>query len=149
MRPPGLWRQRHTVENETRGVQRISKVPSPMRSGAEWSKSAQTKQNKVLQSLLEHWPGLTVFVDASRSSHGQQSGREHHYATPVTRRKNYYGSGSIWSAQLAATLFAILQTLVLWGINPRHWLMLYLDACANNGGKAPAQYRSLSPLVDE
>jgi hypothetical protein len=26
----------------------------------------------------------------------------------------------------AATLFSILQTLVLWGINPRHWLTCYL-----------------------
>ncbi|MEN8260833.1 MAG: hypothetical protein ABFS02_09650 [Pseudomonadota bacterium] len=27
------------------------------------SKSAQTKQKKVLTSLLNHWAGLTVFVD--------------------------------------------------------------------------------------
>ena len=52
-------------------------------------------------------------------------------------RKNYYGSGSIWSAQLAAMLFSILQTLVLWGINPRHWLRSYLTACAENGAGAP------------
>ncbi len=57
--------------------------------------------------------------------------------TPVTGRKNYYGSGSIWSAQLAAMLFSILQTLALWGINPRHWLTRYLTACAENGGSAP------------
>jgi len=29
---------------------------------------------------------------------------------PVTGRKNYYGSGSLWSAQLAATLFSILHS---------------------------------------
>jgi hypothetical protein len=36
--------------------------------------------------------------------------------------------------------FAILQTLqtlVLWGINPRHWLRCYLTACAQNGARAP------------
>jgi transposase len=35
---------------------------------------------------------------------------ENSIRNPVTGRKNYYGSGSIWSAQLAATLFSILQT---------------------------------------
>jgi len=64
--------------------------------------------------------------------------------TPVNGRKNYYGSGSLWSAELAATLFSILQTLVLWGINPRHWLTDYLTACADNGGKAP---RNIDPFL--
>jgi hypothetical protein len=27
------------------------------------SKRAQTKQHKVLQSLLDHWSGLTLFVE--------------------------------------------------------------------------------------
>jgi cytochrome oxidase assembly protein ShyY1 len=53
--------------------------------------------------------------------------------------------GSIWSAELAATLFAILQTLVLWGINPRHWLLDYLTACAENGASPPAQIDAFLP----
>ena len=69
--------------------------------------------------------------------------------TPVTGRKNYYGSGSIWSAQLAATLFAILQTLGLWGINPRHWLSAYLSACAENGGSPQALDPFLPWAMDE
>jgi transposase len=75
---------------------------------------------------------------------------ENSIRNPVTGRKNYYGSGSIWSAELAATLFSILQTLVLWGINPRHWLTLYLHACAENGGKAPRNIEPFLPwLMDE
>ena len=65
--------------------------------------------------------------------------------TPVNGRKNYYGSGSLWSAALAATLFSILQTRVLWGINPRRWLTLYLQACAENGGKAPGDIAAFLP----
>ena len=65
--------------------------------------------------------------------------------TPVNGRKNYYGSGSIRSAELAAMLFAILQTLVLWGINPRHWLTDYLRACAENGGSAPRTLDAFLP----
>ena len=41
----------------------------------------------------------------------------------------------MWSAHLAAMLFSILQTLVLWGLNPRHWLWAFLTACAENGGQ--------------
>jgi len=39
---------------------------------------------------------------------------------------------------------AILQTLALWGINPRHWLTAYLTACAANGGNAP---RNIEPFL--
>jgi transposase len=109
---------------------------TPSTPGADLSKSARTKQKKVLASLLEHWSGLTVFVENPEVPMDNNRA-ENTIRTPVNGRKNYYGSGSIWSAQLAAMLFAILQTLVLWGINPRHWLTLYLTACAENGGRAP------------
>jgi transposase len=108
------------------------------------SKSAQTRQKKVLASLLEHWSGLTVFV-AHPEVPMDNNLAENTIRTPVNGRKNYYGSGSIWSAQLAAMLFAILQTLVLWGINPRHWLTCYLSACADNGGSAPQDIDAFLP----
>ena len=63
---------------------------------------------------------------------------------PVVGRKNYYGSGSVWSAQLAAIMFSILQTLLLWGLNPHHWLSVFLQACAESGSQSPAD---LSPFV--
>jgi hypothetical protein len=47
-------------------------------------------------------------------------------------------------------LFSILQTLVLWGINPRRWLMLYLQACAENGAGAPQDIDPFLPwAMDE
>ena len=57
---------------------------------------------------------------------------------PVVGRKNYYGSGAVWSGRLAAMLFSLLQTLCLWELNPRAWLTAYLKACAEAGGEAPA-----------
>ncbi len=60
-------------------------------------------------------------------------------------RKAYYGSGSIWSAELAATLFSILQTLALWHINPRYWLSAYFKACAKNKGAPPDNINSFIP----
>jgi transposase len=111
--------------------------------GADLSKGARTKQKKVLASLLEHWSGLTLFVKHPHVPMDNNRG-ENSIRTPVTGRKNYYGSGSLWSAELAATLFSLLQTLVLWGINPRHWLRGYLDACADNGGCPP---QDLDPFL--
>ena len=54
---------------------------------------------------------------------------------PVVGRKNYYGSGSLWSGRLAAMMFPLFQTLCLWGLNPRLWLTAYLEACAQAGGR--------------
>jgi transposase len=117
--------------------------------GADLSKSARTKQKKVLASLLEHWSGLTVFVEHPEVPMDNNRA-ENTIRTPVNGRKNYYGSGSIWSAQLAAMLFAILQTLVLWGINPRHWLTRYLSVCADNGARAPQDIDPFLPwAMDE
>jgi transposase len=115
----------------------------------ELSKSAQTKRQKVLRSLLEHWSGLSVFVEHPEVPMDNNAA-ENSIRHPVTGRKNYYGSGSVWSAELAATLFSILQTLVLWGINPRHWLRLYLQACAEHGGQAPRSIDRFLPwAMDE
>ena len=64
---------------------------------------------------------------------------------PVIGRKNFYGSGAIWSAQLTAILFSIFQTLILWNINPRWWLTAFLEACAANQGNAPDNIQSFLP----
>jgi transposase len=107
------------------------------------SQSARKRQRKVCQSLLEHWEGLTLFVDNPQVPLDNNLA-ENTIRGPVTGRKNYYGSGSLWSAELAASLFSILKTLVLWGINPRHWLMAYLNACAENAALAP---EDLTPFL--
>jgi transposase len=101
-------------------------------------------RRRVLESLREHWSGLTVFVEhpavpmdnntAERSERG-----------PVLGRKNYYGSGAVWSGRLAAVLFSLFQTLALWGLNPRAWLTAYLTACADAGGRAPAKPEAWLP----
>ncbi|WP_170164860.1 IS66 family transposase [Thiocapsa rosea] len=107
-------------------------------------KVARARCQQVLTSLLNHWSGLTVFV-AHPEVPMDNNRAEETIRTPVIGRKNYYGSGSLWSAQLAATLFSILQTLALWGINPRAWLTAYLNACAEAGGQAPSALAEFLP----
>ena len=131
------------VQGVTLDTAKVDNNVTVAHDGAPWSKTAQTKQQHVYQSLLEHWPGLTLFVEHPEIPMDNNRA-ENAIRTPVNGRKNYYGSGSIWSAQLAATLFSILQTLELWGINVRHWLTRYLNTCAENGGKAP---RHLEPFL--
>ena len=40
----------------------------------------------------------------------------------VVGRKNFYGSGSEWSGQLAATMYSLLMTVKRWQLNARTWL---------------------------
>ena len=64
---------------------------------------------------------------------------------PALGRKNYYGSGALWSGRLAAALFSILATLKLWQINPRLWLHWYLQSCAEAGGQVPDDIEPFLP----
>lgn len=99
---------------------------------------------KVLTSLQNHWKGLVVFVEHPDVPMDNNNG-ENSIRNPVTGRKNFYGSGSLWSSQLAAIMFSIFQTMALCGINCNHWLRLYLTACAENHGKSPEDLSSFLP----
>jgi len=91
---------------------------------------------KILTSLKNHWEGLSIFIEHPEVPMDNNPG-EKSIRNPVTGRKNFYGSGSLWSSQLAAIMFSIFQTMVLCGLNCNHWLRSYLTACAENHGKAP------------
>jgi len=107
-------------------------------------------KRQILDSLHNHWGGLTVFLTHPEVALDNNSA-ERALRTPVVGRKNYYGSGSIWSAHLAAMMFSVLQTVVLWGLNPRHWLSAFFHACVDNGGKTPLDLRAFLPwdMTDE
>jgi len=99
---------------------------------------------KVLVSLQKHWVGLTRFVDDPRIPMDNNAS-ERAIRGPGLGRKNYYGSHSAWSGQLAVMLFSIFATLLKWKINPQTWLKYYLDACASAGGKAPSHVDEFLP----
>ena len=101
-------------------------------------------KQKVLSSLHTHWDGLTVFVGRPEVAMDNNTA-ERILRNPVVGRKNYYGSGSVWSAHLAARMFSVLQTVLLWGLNPHHWLTAFLQACAEHGGKSPTDLSAFLP----
>ena len=100
-------------------------------------------RKKVLESLKNHWQGYTLFVDRPWIPM-DNNGSERSLRNPVVGRKNYYGSGSIWSGQLAAMLFTIFETMLINNIHPQKLLTAYLKACAKEG-KAPADIASFLP----
>lgn len=93
-----------------------------------------TPCGKVLTSLQEHWAGLTRFLDDPRIPLDNNAS-ERRVRGPALGRKNYYGSGALWSGRLAATLFSLVATLTLAKINVRTWLTWFLNGCAENGGQ--------------
>jgi transposase len=99
---------------------------------------------KVLQSLEEHWSGLTRFVDDLRIPLDNNAS-ERQNRGPAVGRKNYYGSGALWSGRLAAMLFSLFATLQMCGLNVRHWLTWYLQSCAAAGGHTPADVSPFLP----
>jgi transposase len=106
--------------------------------------SLHPARQKVLESLGEHWTGLTVFVEHAEVPMDNNTA-ERAERGPVVGRKNYYGSGAVWAGQLAAMRFSLLGTLQRWQLNPRAWLSWYLTACAEAGGQAPADLDSYLP----
>ncbi|MCC6124253.1 MAG: transposase [Pirellulales bacterium] len=65
---------------------------------------------KVLKSLQEHWAGLVRFVE-NPSIPMEDIASERAVRGPAVARKNFYGSGSLWSGRLAATMFSLFATL--------------------------------------
>jgi transposase len=103
-----------------------------------------TPCRKVLVSLQEHWDGLTRFLDELRIPLDNNAS-ERQARGPALGRKNYYGSGALWSGRLAAMLFSLFATLTMAKINSRKWLTWFLESCAQNGGQSPEDITPFLP----
>lgn len=99
---------------------------------------------KVFSRIAVHWDGLTVFVRMPAISMDNNLS-EQALRNPVVGRKCYYGSGSHWSAQLAADLFSLFETMRMNGINSRLWLTEYLHAVSRSNCKAPSNAADFLP----
>jgi transposase len=91
---------------------------------------------KVLATLDREWEGLArhrEFPDLPLDNNTS----ERALRGPVVGRKNYYGSGSVVSAELASRVWTITATAERAGLNPLAYLSAYLDSCAQAGATAP------------
>jgi transposase len=114
------------------------------RRGELLEKELRTPRRKILQSMENHWHGLTLFVEHPQIPM-DNNGAERAARVAAVARKNYYGSGSKWSGQLLVMLLSLLQTLLLHKVDPRKYLSAYLQACAKNGSLAPCDLTDWLP----
>ena len=94
------------------------------------------KQKKALESLRTHWDGAILFVDHPDVPMDNNES-ESCLRNPVVGRKNYYGSGAVWSGLLAAMSFTVFQTYLRNHIDPQQFLLAFFEACAQHGGLPP------------
>lgn len=99
---------------------------------------------KALESMKNHWEGLSIFVDKPNIPMDNNRA-ERGIRNPVIGRKNYYGSGAVWSGLLSVMLFTIFQTLEMNHIDPHAFLLSYFEACARNKGHPPEHLDDFVP----
>jgi transposase len=112
-------------------------------NGIDADRQAQARQPglhpaaaKVLATLDREWEGLARHKEFPELPLDNNTA-ERALRGPVVGRKNFYGSGSAVSADLAAAARTITATAAMAGISPLAYLRDYLDACARAGGRAP------------
>ncbi|HEX3305178.1 MAG TPA: transposase [Streptosporangiaceae bacterium] len=91
---------------------------------------------KVLATLDREWEGLARHREFPELPL-DNNGAERALRGPVVGRKNFYGSGSTVSAELASRVWTIIATVERAGLNPLVYLRAYLDQCAQAGGTPP------------
>jgi transposase len=129
---------------EDQGLREAAALMTELREGELGDESLHTAQRKALLSLREHWEGLLLFIDDPDIPMDNNES-ERRLRNPVVGRKNYYGSGAVWSGMLATMMFTIMQTLLMNQISPRAWLSAYFEACAEGGGRPPENIETFLP----
>jgi len=99
---------------------------------------------KALQSMSNHWEGLSIFVD-NPDIPMDNNRAERGLRGPVVGRKNYYGAGALWSGMLSVMLFSLFQTLEMNHVDPHEFLLSYFEACARNKGSPPEHLDDFVP----
>ncbi len=94
--------------------------------------------------MKNHGERLSIFVDKPNIPMDNNRA-ERGIRNPVIGRKNYYGSGAVWSGMLSVMLFTLFQTLEMNQIDPHKFLLSYFDACARNKGHPPENLDDFIP----
>jgi len=95
----------------------------------EYSHPAQTA---IMNSIKEHWKGLTLFVDNPEIPMDNNLA-ERMLRPMVLGRKNYWGNHALWAGQLTTAMFSIIQTCLIHKISSRAYLTYYLIECVKRG----------------
>jgi len=157
-RVAALGKRRDTFERKDKALRKAVTAMRRQLTAERKDATLLPSQVKALKSLDRHWKGATLFVDhptipmelfeflvGIRRIPMDNNESERRLRNPVVGRKNYYGSGSLWSGRLAAALFTLFQTLLKNDLDPRRWLTAYFEACAHNKGQVPDNATAFLP----
>ena len=138
-------RQRLAVRGQTEAFARVDQELRAMVTAMAEARERELADptlpavsRKVLESLRTHWQGATIFVDHPEIPMDNNEA-ERCLRNPVVGRKNYYGSGAVWSGMLSAMLFTLFQTCLRNRIDPQQFFLAFFEACAQNGGRPPEE----------
>lgn len=81
-----------------------------------------TSLHKAIHYLIDHWDGLTRFLDDPALPLDNNL-VERELRSPVTGRKNHYGSRSVRGTEVAAIFYTLIGTARLCGENPKDYLL--------------------------
>lgn len=127
--------------------QRVARLVKKMRGVLDHEladRKLHPAARKVLVSMDRYWEGLVLpFEEPGMAPDNNLAERS--LRGPVVSRKNSLGSGSEWSAELAAAAWTVLGTAAMAGWEPHRYLRGYLEACAQAGGRPPADLRPWLP----
>ena len=140
----------HPLERQTSAFNaahaKLKKAVDELFAAAEAELAGLTdraRRAKPLRSLVKHRGGLCVFVDKPFVPMDNNRGELALRGAVIGRRLSF-GSDSEKGAGFTATMYSVVGTLAINGIDVRRWLKEWLIACAQNGGKPP---EDLSPWL--
>jgi transposase len=105
---------------------------------------AHDAQAKVMDSMMEHWEGLTLFL-AHPELPMDNNLMENGIRPCALGRNNFLGNHSRWGGDLAACMYSVVQTCLLNDIEPRAYLTYYFKACIESKGMDPEAARKILP----
>ena len=85
-------------------------------------------QAKVMNSMRNHWDGLTLFVEHPELPMDNNL-MENGIRPCALGRNNFLGNHSQWGGDLAACMYSIVQSCLLNDIEPRAYLTHYFRVC--------------------
>lgn len=88
---------------------------------------------KALRYMLQHWDGLTLFLEDPRIPLDNNAA-ERVLRGPVVGRKNFYGNRSQHGTEVAAILYSLIETAKLSGLDPAAYLRHAALAAIENPG---------------
>ena len=116
-----------------------------LRTIAEGPAIPGTALRDAIDYMMKRWKRLTVFLEDPRLPLDNNAA-ERAIRGPVVGRKNHYGSRSLRGTQVAATLYSMLESCKLVGVEPRAYLEIAVHA-SMDGREVPLPHEVAPELA--